>query len=218
MAVNDSLRPLRRYFAGTSLLRVATVLALVPVAVGAAVVGALVARSGDSGKATIPEASRGRPLERTSFLAKLIPLAPGAARVRGPSVPRSVADLIRRLPLERKVAQLFLFGFKGQDLNALIYQRLRRLDLGGIVIDSPNYTGAQLLGQMAGEALVISRQQRHVPPWVMAQQEGGEFNAFPDLPPADRPSSSARRPGRRPKRARRARPCERSASPGCWPR
>ena len=49
-------------------------------------------------------------------------------------MPRSVSDLARRLPLERKVAQLFLFGFEGRDLNAEIFRRLRRLDLGGIVV------------------------------------------------------------------------------------
>ena len=30
-----------------------------------------------------------------------------------------------------------------------------------------------------------------MPPWVMAAQEGGEFNAFPDLPPANAPADDA---------------------------
>ena len=34
---------------------------------------------------------------------------------------------------------------------------------------------------------MISQQAKHVPPWVMAPQHGGEFNAFPDLPPPDDP-------------------------------
>ena len=55
-------------------------------------------------------------------------------------MPASVADLARRLPLERKVAQLFLFGFRGTDLTAEIFGRLRRLDLGGIMVAGPNYT------------------------------------------------------------------------------
>ena len=81
------------------------------------------------------------------------------------------------------MAQLFLFGFEGQDLNGPIFRQFRRLDLGGMVIGPDNYTDPQQLALLAGEAAVISRQERHVPPWVMAAQEGGEFNSFPDLPP-----------------------------------
>ncbi|HYP48314.1 MAG TPA: glycoside hydrolase family 3 N-terminal domain-containing protein, partial [Thermoleophilaceae bacterium] len=94
---------------------------------------------------------------------------------------------VRGLPLERRVAQLFLLGFSGQDLNAEIFRRLGLLDIGGIVIDSPNYTDPAQLAQMAGEAGVIAARQGHLPPWVMAMQEGGEFNAFEGLPPASAP-------------------------------
>ena len=132
----------------------------------------------------LPEASggRGEPAERTSFLARLIP--PRAEPVRGPRTPRGLADLAARLPLERKVAQLFLVGFRGRDLLAPVYRQLRRLDLGGIVIEARNYTDPAQLAAMAGEAVVISQQESHVPPWVMTSQEGGEFSELADLPPA----------------------------------
>jgi beta-N-acetylhexosaminidase len=45
-----------------------------------------------------------------------------------------------------------------------------------------------LLQQQAAEAIVVARQARRVPPFVMAQQEGGEFNSFPDLPPTLAPA------------------------------
>ena len=162
---------------------------IVLVAAGAVIAGALAGGDGDDPK-RLPQASRGEPKERLSFLARLIPPAPERRRepASGPNVPRSVADLARRLPLERKVAQLFLLGFKGSDLNADIFGQLRRLDLGGIVVAGPNYSGPVLLQQLAGEAIVVSRQAKRVPPWVMAVQEGGEFNSFPDLPPADAPA------------------------------
>ena len=98
---------------------------------------------------------------------------------------------MRRLPVERKVAQLFLVGFEGQDLLSPVFRQLRRLDLGGIIIDRRNYAGPQTLGSLAGEARVIAGQERHVPPWVMAPQEGGEFSAFRDLPPAGSPADIA---------------------------
>jgi beta-N-acetylhexosaminidase len=197
MALKDSFRPLdlwKRVLAQIERRRLIAAAGVAVVAAVALVAGLLVGRPGDGGPRSVPEAGRGEPRERVSFLAKIVPPAPERPeRVRGPRVPRSLADLARRLPLERKVAQLFLVGFQGETLTAPVFQQLRRLDFGGIVIDRANYTGPQLLGALAGEAVVISQQERHVPPWVMAAQEGGELNAFPDLPPvrsaADLPSA-----------------------------
>jgi beta-N-acetylhexosaminidase len=160
------------------------------IAAAALVAGLLVARGGDGAK-PVPEASSGGPAQRVSFLARMIPPEPERGRPAGPGVPRSVADLAQRLPLERKVAQLFLVGWKGTDLTADVFRQLGRLDLGGIVMDKANYTGVQVLTQLAGEAVAISQKAKHVPPWVMASQQGAELNAFPDLPPADAPADLA---------------------------
>ena len=72
-----------------------------------------------------------------------------------------------------------------------------------MVIGPDNYADPQQLALLAGEAAVIARQERHVPPWVMAAQEGGEFNAFPTcrrataaVRPARRADAAARRPSR----------------------
>ena len=159
---------------------------LAAVALAAGVTGAIVGagRSDDSG------ARRGGgDRERESFLARIVPPAAGPGRAApGPAVPPRVERLARRLPVERKVAQLFLFGFEGSDLTADIFGRLRRLDLGGIVLAGPNYVDSTQLAQMAGEAVVIARDERHVPPWVLTIQEGGDLNSFPDLPPASAPA------------------------------
>lgn len=137
----------------------------------------------EDGAQNVPEAGAQSSAERrTSFLARMIP-PPPEARAKGPRVPRSVSDLVRRLPTERKVAQLFLLGFQGTDLNAAVFQQFRRLDIGGLVIDAGNYLNPQQLTSLAGEPVVISQQEKHVPPLVMAAQEGGDFNVFPDLPP-----------------------------------
>ena len=159
--------------------RVAGVVALLAIA---ATVGALIGGD-DEPSRSVPEAGgRDRSERRASFLAKLIPPAREGGR-RSARTPRSVTELARRLPLERKAAQVFLLGFTGQDLQGLIFRRFRRLDLGGMVISNANYTDPQQLALLAGEAKVIAEQERHVPPWVMAAQEGGDFNEFPDLPP-----------------------------------
>jgi beta-N-acetylhexosaminidase len=171
-------------------------IALVAVgAVAAAAAGVLVrANDGNEGAPAGPPPERaGQPLDRTSFLASIIPAHEEQRPAqRGPTVPRSVADLARRLPLERKVAQLFLFGFQGTDLTAEIFRRLRRLDLGGIVLAAANDAGdPALLGQLGAEATVIARQERHVPPWVLSVQDGGEFNELQGLPPALAPADLA---------------------------
>jgi beta-N-acetylhexosaminidase len=152
--------------------------------IAAALAVAIPRIGGDSDdRAPPPPASGGDgPERRSSFLARLIP--PPPERVRGPRAPSSIGDLARRLPAERKVAQMFVWGFSGRDLTAPVFRQLRRLDLGGIVISSRNYESAQQLASLAGEAGVIARGAGHVPPWVWAAQEGGEFNEFADLPPA----------------------------------
>jgi beta-N-acetylhexosaminidase len=192
MAPNDSRVP----FCGVQAeparrrLLIAVVAAL---ALAAGVAGVVVGAGHDGGGSGttggVPTPGRGAPQEHVSFLARIVP--PPAQRKGGglgAAVPRSVADLARRLPVERKVAQLFLFGFQGTDLTSEIFGRLRRIDLGGIMIAGPNYTDVTQLGGLAGEAAVIASEERHVKPWVITTQEGGELNSFPDLPPAALPA------------------------------
>lgn len=170
--------------------RLAAIVAVVLV-LGATALGALIGGGGQKA-APVPEAGRQSNEERrTSFLARIIPPEASAEASAEAGVPKSVAELAKRLPADRKVAQLFLVGFQGRDLNAPIYRQLRRLDLGGIVISSQNYTDPQQLAAVAGEAGVVARKERHVPPWVMATQEGGEFSDFADLPPATAASDLA---------------------------
>jgi beta-N-acetylhexosaminidase len=120
----------------------------------------------------------------TTETATAAPAQEGERKRRRATPGAQVAALAERMPIEDRVAQLFLFGFQGQDLTAPIFERSRRQGLGGIAIDAQNYVSADQLASLAGEAGVIARQEGNVKPWVLAPQEGGEFNAFPDLPPA----------------------------------
>jgi beta-N-acetylhexosaminidase len=164
------------------------VLLVALVALASAVVGAVLgARESDEERVAVPERA-GRPLERSSFLARIVPPRHEAQRATGPATPRSVEDLVRRLPLERKVAQLFLFGFEGTDANAEIFRRLQRLDVGGLVLARPNYLDPAQLGALAGQARTVATEQGHVPPWVLASQDGAEFSDLPGLPPATAPA------------------------------
>jgi len=183
MVGNDSFPPVRAEFARRRLA--IALLAALAVAAGAAGVVIGAGRDDGGGSASrMPSPGRGTPKERISFLAKIVP-PPGRAhsRGRGPAFPARVAKLARGLSVERKVAQLFIFGFEGTDATAEIFGRLRRLDLGGLVLSAHNYVDTTQLAGLAGEATAVAAEARHVPPWVFATQEGGDLNSFPDLPP-----------------------------------
>ena len=159
------------------------------VAVAAIVVAIVDNASRDEAAAPLPPEAGGRgtePRERTSFLARLIP--PEPERTPRGRLPTNVGDLARRLPIERKVAQLFVWGLEEQVLTDPVFERLRQLDLGGILLRQRNYVDPAQLAAMAGEAIVLSQQTGHVPPWVAASQEGAEFNTFPELPPTGAPA------------------------------
>jgi beta-N-acetylhexosaminidase len=162
----------------------------VALAIGSAGLATALATSGGGGSPAPPLAPASGdgdtgPASHVSFLQKLIP--PPAQKVGGPAAPRSVADLARRLPLERAVAQLFLFGFQGKDATAPVFDELRRLDLGGVVIEARNYDSAQQLAGLASKVGAAAAHAAHIAPWVMAAQDGGEFSQFADLPPAHPP-------------------------------
>jgi beta-N-acetylhexosaminidase len=143
---------------------------------------------GDRGTLAEPGGS-GRAVDRTSFLARIVPAERSRRRApKGPTAPRSVRDLARRLPLERKVAQLFLLGFRGTDASAEVFPRLRRFDIGGVAVTRENYLDPAQLGALAGEVRSVANAARHVPPWVLTAQDGAEFNWLPGLPPAEAPA------------------------------
>src|SRR4051794_41905190 len=118
MASKDSFRGVRRLGSRGRLV------ALGVAAVAALAAGIAVGAGGDSGPSKVPEASRGAPAQRVSFLARIVPPPAEKRGAPGPRVPRGIADLARRLPLGRKVAQPFLWGFQGQDLRSDIYRRV----------------------------------------------------------------------------------------------
>jgi beta-N-acetylhexosaminidase len=160
MAPNDSRAPRQPSVGGAISLRplprlLAALLAVV--ALGAAIAGAIVgADQGDEAEqAARPPEPSGRPTEERA-------------------APSRLARLAERLPLERKVAQLFLLGVRDADLNARILGPLRRIDLGGIVLSRPPSP--------------IPRHRRDISPLVLAVQDGGEFNTLKTLPPRSAPA------------------------------
>jgi beta-N-acetylhexosaminidase len=154
-----------------------------------AVLGA--GQSGETDRAPVSEPGRAKPREGVSFLARIVPPAVPAAEERNAAVPHSIMERTRRLPLERKVAQLFVYGFEGTDAGADIFERMRRLDVGGILIGPRNYSDPAQLGALAAEAAAVAGRANHLPPLVLASQQGGDLNSFPGLPPSQAPADTA---------------------------
>ena len=130
-------------------------------------------------------AAAGRAAAPRSFLGRLVPPPHGvlpAARVPG-----QIRRLVARLPVERKVAQLMLVGFSGTDQTASFFGTLKRMDLGGVVLGTRNYTSSDALPALTQAIANAAAGKTHEPPFVLAPQEGGDFSAFPDLPPGAPP-------------------------------
>ena len=161
-------------------------------ALASAVTGAVLGarESGEPAGDPVPQAGRSEPKTRVSFLARIVP--PPAARpeprAQVGALPAGVIELTRRLPVERKVAQLFAFGFEGTDASADIVDRLRGLGAGAVVVGPDNYADEAQLAALTGSLRAAARQ---LPPFVLTSQEGGELNSLPGLPPSTPPADIA---------------------------
>ena len=161
-------------------------------ALASALTGALLGarESGEPAGDPVPQAGRSEPKTRVSFLARIVP--PPAARpeprAQVGALPAGVIELTRRLPVERKVAQLFAFGFEGTDASADIVDRLGGLGAGAVVVGPDNYTDEAQLAALTGSLRAAARR---LPPFVLTSQEGGELNSLPGLPPSSPPADIA---------------------------
>lgn len=98
--------------------------------------------------------------------------------------PDPVPAFVRGMSLERKVAQVFLWGVPGTAPLPRTVAGLAPRDLGGVVLGRGNYADPGQLKALTGS---IGGGKR-LKPLVMAVQQGGEFDAFPGLPPATAPA------------------------------
>ena len=103
--------------------------------------------------------------------------------VRGGSDPAPPnADALARAPQDA-VAGLFMVGFAGTDSSASFFKRLKARPYGAVLLASSNYTQPQQLSALTAALQATARAAGHPAPIVAAQQEGGEFSAFRNLPP-----------------------------------
>jgi beta-N-acetylhexosaminidase len=92
------------------------------------------------------------------------------ARVQG-MTPEQLAD------------QVLLLGFDGTDESAEFLDDVRSRELGGVFVDTPNWTDAASGTALVGAIRSAGREDGRIPPLIVAAQEGGRYRAFGDLPP-----------------------------------
>lgn len=103
--------------------------------------------------------------------------------VRGGSDPAPPnADQLARAPQDA-VAGLFMVGFAGTNSESSFFKRLRARPYGAVLLTSSNYTQPQQLSALTAALQKTARDAGHPAPVVAAQQEGGDFSAFGNLPP-----------------------------------
>ncbi|MGI8728953.1 MAG: glycoside hydrolase family 3 N-terminal domain-containing protein [Solirubrobacteraceae bacterium] len=104
-------------------------------------------------------------------------------RTSGGSDPAAPSESeLLRAP-QNSVAGLFLVGFSGTDSSAAFLRRLEERPFGGVLLDSKNYEGPSELSSLTEALLRTADQAGHPAPIIAARQEGGDFNAFGNLPP-----------------------------------
>jgi beta-N-acetylhexosaminidase len=72
--------------------------------------------------------------------------------------------------IHRKIGQLVIVGFDGTSIPSDLQAISREMGLGGVVLFDRNIESPEQVGEVAYEALALSRE---LPPWVSIDQEGG---------------------------------------------
>lgn len=101
-------------------------------------------------------------------------------------VPGRVRDLVAKLSVEQKVDAVLLLGFEGTDATAPFLEEVRSRQLGAILLRPENWTSLSQATALVDGLEAAAREAGGAPPLIAAAQEGGDYRAFPELPPEER--------------------------------
>jgi beta-N-acetylhexosaminidase len=93
------------------------------------------------------------------------------------------AAQVQEMTPEQLADQVLLLGFEGTDASAAFLDDVRSRELGGVFVDTPNWTGAASGTALVAALRAAGREDGRIPPLIVAAQEGGRYRAFDDLPP-----------------------------------
>ncbi len=100
---------------------------------------------------------------------------------------KSIEKLIQEMPLEKKVGQLFIFGFTGSQFNQSLKRQLENLYPGAIIIFGRNIKTLVQVRDLNIKAQSQSLKNSKVPLLIAVDQEGGRvirIKTSPSLPSA----------------------------------
>jgi beta-N-acetylhexosaminidase len=83
-------------------------------------------------------------------------------------------ELIEKMPLRKKIGQLFLLGFHGQALGEGLDKTLAEISPGGLLVFGRNLRSAQQISSLISNAQVLSIKNTQLPLLVATDQEGGD--------------------------------------------
>lgn len=95
-----------------------------------------------------------------------------------------VSDLVSGMSIEDLVDQVLMLGFEGTDSSAPIIDELGERQIGGVVVATENWTGVRAGAELITQLRSAGSESDRIAPLLVASQEGGEYRALPDLPPA----------------------------------
>ncbi len=100
-----------------------------------------------------------------------------------PGVSAETSTLVGEMTTEALADQVLLLGFEGTDGSAPFLDEVRSRQLGGVIVNTPNWVDSASGTALVGEIRAAGREDARIPPLLVASQEGGRYRAFPDLPP-----------------------------------
>ncbi|MBK7845264.1 MAG: beta-N-acetylhexosaminidase [Bdellovibrionales bacterium] len=83
-------------------------------------------------------------------------------------------DRLASMTIRDKVGQLFVFGFRGTDMDTALQKRFDRLRPGGVIIFGRNIKSATQISMLNRDLQKISQKHLDLPLFIMVDQEGGK--------------------------------------------
>lgn len=104
-----------------------------------------------------------------------------------PQMEDNVDALIQSMSIEKKVGQLFIFGFTGKDFNTSLSRKLNNLYPGSIIVFGRNIKTLNQIKNLNDKAQEVALGNTQIPLFIAVDQEGGKvlrIKTTPSLPSA----------------------------------
>lgn len=107
-----------------------------------------------------------------------------------PEQEAAVQDALSRMTLEEKLAQLFVIGFDGLEMNPELHQMITDIGVGGVIYFARNVASPEQVARLTSEMQAAAREAGRPGLLIAVDQEGGrvarltEVTGFTEFPSA----------------------------------